>query len=133
MPVYDYKGLMPDGGARAGIIDADSPREARIKLRAQNVLVTEIHARRLATTSAPSKGSKERHAPPPAGGGRARRPLLQFKRGPRGRKEIPTLTRQLATLLKSGIPLAQALSAMIEQTQVPDLEAAFRDVRERVT
>src|SRR5262245_23318097 len=127
MPIYDYKGLTPDGGARTGIIDADSPREARIELRAQNVLVTEIRARRIETAAAP-KGEGKRGLPQRTG-----RPLLQFKRAPRGRREIPTYTRQLATLLKSGIPLAQALSALIEQTQVPDLEAAFRDVRERVT
>jgi general secretion pathway protein F len=124
VPVYDYKGLMPDGGSKAGIIDADSPREARIKLRSQNVLVTEIHPRRVDVATSP----KDRHAPTRSG-----RPLLQFKRSARGRREIPTYTRQLATLLKSGIPLAQALSAMIEQTQIPDLEAAFRDVREKVT
>ena len=42
-------------------------------------------------------------------------------------------TRQLATLLKAGIPLAQAMAAMIEQCQVADLEAAFRDIREKLT
>ena len=26
MPVYDYKGLTPTGDAKAGIVDADSPR-----------------------------------------------------------------------------------------------------------
>ena len=45
MPVYDYKGLTPAGDAKTGIVDADSPREARIKLRSQNVLVTDIVAR----------------------------------------------------------------------------------------
>jgi type II secretory pathway component PulF len=45
LPVYDYKGLTPSGEAKAGIVDADSPREARIKLRGQNVLVTDITAR----------------------------------------------------------------------------------------
>jgi general secretion pathway protein F len=105
LPVYDYKGLTPQGASKTGIIDADSPREARLKLRSQNVLVTEI---------APRQAS-------------------EFKRVPRGKKEIPTYTRQLATLLKAGIPLAQALSALIEQSQTPDLEAAFRDIREKVT
>ena len=45
MPVYDYKGLTASGGVKNGILDADSPREARLKLRSQNVLVTAIHAR----------------------------------------------------------------------------------------
>ena len=119
MPVYDYRGLTPAGDAKTGIVDADSPREARIKLRAQNVLVTEI-APRAATVKAATRDQ-------------AKRPLLQFKRGARGKKEIPSYTRQLATLLKSGIPLAQSLSALIEQTSIADIEAAFRDVREKVT
>jgi general secretion pathway protein F len=119
LPIYDYKGLTPRGDGKTGIIDADSPREARLKLRSQNVLVTEIHARVAAQKAVDGK----------AGG----RPLLQFKRMPKGRREIPTYTRQLATLLKAGIPLAQALSALIEQSQTRDVEAAFRDIRERVT
>jgi general secretion pathway protein F len=116
MPVYDYKGLTPQGGSKSGIIDADSPREARLKLRSQNVLVTEIAARQAATKA-----------------DAARTPLLRFGRSKKGRKDIPIVTRQLATLLKAGIPLAQALSALIEQAGIADLEAALRDVRERIT
>lgn len=124
MPVYDYKGLTPAGGSKTGIIDADSPREARIKLRAQNVLVTDIVARdasvrHMADQDGSSKGE--------------RKPLFSFKRAPKGKKEVSTYTRQLATLLKAGIPLASALSALIEQCQTPDLEAAFRDIREKIT
>ncbi len=119
MPVYDYKGLTPSGEAKTGIVDADSPREARIKLRAQNVLVTDITAREAAV-----RRDKE---------GAPGKPILQFKRSLKGRKDVPTYTRQLATLLKAGIPLAQALSALIEQCQTDDLEACFRDIRERIT
>ena len=130
MPIFDYKGLTPKGDAKTGIIDADSAREARIKLRAQNVLVTEIAARRMeldrrkdgkAVTGADVRAAA------------AAKPLLQFKRAPRGKREVPTYTRQLATLLRAGIPLASAMSALIEQSQTPDLEAAFRDIRERIT
>jgi len=119
MPVYDYKGLTPKGESKTGIVDADSPREARIKLRAQNVLVTDITAR-----EASVRRDKE---------GAPGKPLLQFKRSLKGRKDVPTYTRQLATLLKAGIPLAQSLSALIEQCQTDDLEACFRDIRERIT
>ena len=118
MPVYDYKGLTPAGASKAGIIDADSPREARLKLRSQNVLVTDIAPRASTVKAAQAQ---------------VKRPLLNFRRSARGKKEIPTYTRQLATLLKSGIPLAQALSALIEQCQTPDLEATFRDIREKIT
>jgi len=116
MPVYDYKGLTPTGGVKDGIIDADSPREARIKLRAQNVMVTKITER-----SSSSKRNRKKDK------------ILDFSRALKGKAEIPMYTRQLATLLNAGIPLAQAMSAMIEQCQVPDLEAAFRDIREKLT
>ena len=116
MPVYDYKGLNPTGGAKTGIIDADSPREARLKLRSQNVLVTNIVER---AASAKRNRKKEK--------------LLDFSRGLKGKNEVPMYTRQLATLLSAGIPLAQAMSALIEQSQIPDLEAAFRDIREKLT
>ena len=41
-------------------------------------------------------------------------------------------TRQLATLLQSGIPLVEALSALIEQLEHPELKAAFTEARDRV-
>ncbi len=116
MPVYDYKGLTPTGAAKTGIIDADSPREARLKLRNQNVMVTEITPRAAAVKASERKTK-----------------ILDFKRSARGKSEVPMYTRQLATLLKAGIPLAQAMTAMIEQCQTADLEAAFRDVREKLT
>lgn len=116
MPVYDYKGLTSSGAPKTGIIDADSPREARLKLRNQNVMVMEMTAR------AASVKSTERKVK-----------VLDFSRAAKGKSEIPMYTRQLATLLKAGIPLAQAMSAMIEQCQISDLEAAFRDIREKLT
>jgi general secretion pathway protein F len=116
VPVYDYKGLTLAGEAKTGIIDADSPREARIKLRSQNLMVTDISARQ-ASVRRDKKKTK----------------LLDFRRSARGVGEVPIYTRQLSTLLKAGIPLAQSMAALIEQCQISDLEAAFRDVREKLT
>ena len=116
MPVFDYKGLTATGSAKAGIIDADSAREARIKLRAQNVMVTEMTQR-----SKTVRRDKQKQK------------LLDFSRAQKGKNEIPMYTRQLATLLKAGIPLAQAMTALIEQSQIADLEACFREIREKLT
>ena len=116
MPVYDYKGLTRTGGTKNGIVDADSPREARLKLRAQNVMVTDITQREAAVRRDQKKTK-----------------LLDFRRAVKGKSEIPMYTRQLATLLQAGIPLAQSMNALIEQCSIPDLEAAFRDVREKLT
>ncbi len=44
MPVYNYKALKEDGSPDGGVIDADSPKEARSKLRGKKLLVTDLAA-----------------------------------------------------------------------------------------
>ncbi|MHC4549684.1 MAG: type II secretion system inner membrane protein GspF [Planctomycetota bacterium] len=124
MPIYDYRGFDTAGGTKSGIIDADTPREARSRLRDQNVLVTDL------TLSDVSAGVGEEEAKV------KRRSLwrrvLKFERRIRGEAALPVYTRQLATLLRSGIPLAQSLGALIEQVEHRDIEAILRDIREQV-
>ncbi|MDC1142838.1 type II secretion system F family protein, partial [Planctomycetota bacterium] len=48
-------------------------------------------------------------------------------------REVSSFTRQLATLLHSGIPLAQALAACIEQADTPGLQKVLRHLREQVS
>jgi general secretion pathway protein F len=50
MPVYHYKGYRNDGGAATGIIDAESPKVARVKLRKVGVFPTDMVEQGLATT-----------------------------------------------------------------------------------
>ncbi|MGH7161889.1 MAG: type II secretion system F family protein [Planctomycetota bacterium] len=121
MPIYEYRGFDPSGGTKAGIIDADSPREARSRLRDQNVLVTD-----LAESAVSQHGAADRKQ-----GSRVSR-ALRVQRGLRGAAALPIYTRQLATLLRSGIPLAQSLGALVEQIEHASIEAIFRDVREQV-
>ena len=40
MAIYEWKGFDGKGRKATGVIDADSPREARVKLRRDKVLVT---------------------------------------------------------------------------------------------
>jgi general secretion pathway protein F len=46
--------------------------------------------------------------------------------------EVAIATRQLAILLRSGIPLVEGLTALIDQVEHPDLKAAFTEARNRV-
>lgn len=114
MPVFSYKALREDGGAEAGLVDADSPKDARLKLRERRLHVTDLQ---------PAGG-----AGPPGGKG-ARRTLWRRRRP----EDVALLTRQMATLLGSGIPMIGAISAVIEQVESRDLKAALMDVRERVS
>jgi len=123
MPIYEYKGYDPSGGVKAGIVDADTPRDARSRLRDQNVLVTELV---LSDVSAETSGDKK--ARPRT----SLRRIFRFEKRLKGGASLPIYTRQLATLLRSGIPLAQSLSALIEQVEHRDIEVILRDVREQV-
>lgn len=114
MPVFTYKGYDQNGAAREGILDADSAKEARIQLRGMRVMVTDLVPMETLTVST------------------ARRFLPAFLQR-RHRQQITLLTRQLSTMLRSGIPLASCLTALVEQAGHPDLEVVLRDVRERVT
>jgi general secretion pathway protein F len=114
MPVYQYKGFDAGGAARAGILDADSAKEARLQLRSMHVHVTDLEP--LSTLTV----------------GSSRRFLPAFMQK-RHRDEIVLLTRQLGTMLRSGIPLASCLTAMVEQAGHQDLEVVLRDIREKVT
>jgi len=118
VPVYEYQAFDPAGKSKTGVLDADTPKEARLKLRAQRVHVVSL---------TPIETGKEK---------KERSPLLlwlpKFK-AKRRREEVSSLTRQLAVLLKAGIPMAQSLSALIEQSASRELETILRDVREKVS
>ena len=43
MPVYSYKALNAEGAAEVGVIDADTPRDARTKLKSRRLHVTDGH------------------------------------------------------------------------------------------
>ena len=112
MPVFTYKALKEDGSADAGVIDADTPKEARLKLRGRKLHVTDLE-------SVEEKEARQQGI---------RAPIFRRKRV----HEIGIITRQIATLLNAGIPIMGALSAIIEQTDAEDLKATMMDIRERV-
>ena len=113
MPIYNYKALKGDGGSATGVIDADSPKDARLKLKSRKLHVSELVA----------VGFKEEGA---------RKLRVPFFTGS-AQRELPIITRQLATLLASGIPLMGAISALVEQAEDPKLKRILMDVRERVS
>ena len=118
MAIFEYKALDTGGGTRGGIVDADSPREARLKLRGDGIHVTEIHL-----LDAKKGGSDDDSQAPRIG-------LFAPKANP---GELSIVTRQLSTLLSAGISAVDALKAIIEQVESRDMEKVLRDVREKVT
>ena len=58
MPIYEYKAFAPGGSVQTGVIDADTPREARSKLRRDNLLVSDLWEKRAGMRAAPGKKEK---------------------------------------------------------------------------
>lgn len=115
MPVYEYVAIDAAGKNRKGIVDADSPRTARQKLRASGIYPT-----RLDETS-PTEARKE-----------PSRFEIRMLGQRVGRADLVATTRQLATLLTAGLPLVTALSGVLEQVNKPALRRVLSQVRERV-
>ncbi len=114
MPVYEYKAFNPAGQTKTGICDADTAREAREKLRRDKFHVVSLKVIE----------QEEEHS---------RSSLRAFFHRKRKTGELAMVTRQFATLLESGIPMAEALRALSDQIQAKYLETVFRDLREKIT
>jgi general secretion pathway protein F len=119
MPVYNYKGYRNDGGAATGIIDAESPKVARVKLRKVGVFPTDM-----VEQSSGSAGSKA-GSPGKSSSGIGRSPALSTT-------DVAMMTRQLATLLVAGLPLVEALGVMVEQTEKKTVKSLMADIREEI-
>ena len=112
MAVYEYQAIARSGKRVKGVIDADSPAAARRKLRDQSLFPTKI-----AVTFAKVRGQ------------------AQAKGGGLGRvsqRDVAVMTRQLAVLLAAGMPLVEALTALIDQTGSGRLTKIVYDVRDKV-
>jgi general secretion pathway protein F len=117
VPIFEYKAVDSAQKPKKGIIDADSPREARLKLRSEQLYVTDLVEA--------VKKKKRRIAIAGVTG-------VDFPNKKRT-EQIAAVTRQMASLLQAGIPLAEALRMVIEQAPDKEVESAFRDIREKVT
>jgi general secretion pathway protein F len=122
MPMYAFKGIGPTGKATSGLRDADSPKAVRQMLRRDGVVVTEV------TMSAQGAAGKAAQA----GKGLSRSVDLGGMFGGVSRTEIANFTRLLSTLLRSGIPLAEALGAMFEQIDNVRLKVPVGEIRTAV-
>lgn len=100
MPAYSYEALQNDGALRKGVIEADSAKAARSQLRGQSLVPLSVQALGHAEASAKSIwqydiGSKKCFSP----------------------NALAVWTRQLASLVSSGLPLERALAALSDESE----------------
>jgi len=121
VPVYAYKGVTQSGKATRGTVSAEGLRSARSKMRANGVFLTEISE---------SQGAVPSRAGPAVAGRGLHFEISLPVRIPA--MEMAMATRQLATLVSAGVPLVEALGALVEQTEHKALKGVFSRVRDKV-
>ncbi len=111
MPKYHYTAIAASGKRIKGAITAESPYAARKQLRVRSIhpsSITEVGSRREGKIGLFSVFSK------------------------RNKTQLIDFTKQMATLLGSGIKLTEALSVMTLQTSDAKFQHALMDIRDRV-
>ncbi|HEY6008832.1 MAG TPA: type II secretion system inner membrane protein GspF [Geobacteraceae bacterium] len=110
MPTFRYSAYRPGGGETSGSIEAESPREARERLKRDGLFPREI---------APLEEE--------SGGGMLR---AMRKRVPL--PELALMTRRLSTLVGSAVPLHESLATLHLQERPGELKRVLGRVKERV-
>ena len=112
--------VVQGSGNVGGIVDADSPKSARIKLRRSGIFPTDVSETR-------DKGG--------AGGTQTASRFNLDLAGLFERitpQDLALMTRQLATLVGAGLPLVECLGALVEQVDNAKQKKILSQVRERV-
>ncbi|HET7777017.1 MAG TPA: type II secretion system F family protein, partial [Rudaea sp.] len=108
MPAFAYQALDQAGKTQRGVLQGDTARAVRGALRERGLNPLEV-------------------APLEQGGERT----SLFQRG-LGSAQLALLTRQLATLLRAGLPVEEALAALSEQNDDTRARALVVNLRARV-
>ena len=119
MSAFEFTALDGDGRSRKGVLEGDTPKQIRQQLRDKGLTplsVEEVSGRLQKDKSYSKQGM---------------RPGLRKSRGVSG-GELAVLTRQLATLVESALPLEEALQVTAEQSEKPAIKSIMLAVRGRI-
>jgi general secretion pathway protein F len=108
---FEYTALDAGGHERKGILEGDTPRHIRQLLREQQLLPVTI------AEVAQREAKRQRSF------------SLMRRVSP---ADLALFTRQLATLVRAGLPLEEALLAVSQQTEKPRVQSIILGVRARV-
>ena len=110
MAAFEYKALDLKGKQKKGVMEADSARQVRQQLREKGFAPLSVE-----------QTTEKKNASNPFS---SRRRLSV--------KELALLTRQIATLIQSGIPIEETLSAVANQSEKTNVRSMLLAVRAKV-
>ncbi len=117
MGAFNYLALDVSGKRKKGVIEADTARQVRQKLRDQGLMPIDVNEE-LELDGINSK-----------------RKMNAFRflfRKSMSTTDLALVTRQLSTLLAAGIPLDETLTAVANQTEKPRVKSILLGVRSKV-
>lgn len=117
MALFEYKALDNQGKTIKGLVEAESTKSARSKLKKNGLYLTDIIEKNPSGKKGKSSNSESAFA---SLFGRIKL------------NDVALFTRQMASLLKANIPVVEALTALIEQTENEKLKTALSLVRQDV-
>jgi general secretion pathway protein F len=109
---FEYTAVDATGRERKGVLEGDTARAVRQMLRDQSLLPLVVNEVLLTEN-------------------RRERKQFSLRRGISA-ADLSLLTRQIATLVRSGLPLEEALLAVSEQTERPRIRSIIMGVRAKV-
>lgn len=131
MPVYEYRILDSQGKLQLGLLEADSPRALRAKLKAQGWVILEVKS---------VDAIKSSHKP-----SYKNLPLFSWhfyvscvknffhqRKNRLKHAELTLFTRQLCTLIVAGLPIEEALTGLLEQTEKPHIKRLLAAIKAKI-
>jgi type II secretion system protein F len=116
MPQFAYKAKKDDGSVVTGTLQAESERSALDSLGRMGVFPMEIQ----------TEGQAPAAAAPAASAPQGRRRRLKAA-------DVALFTRQLADLLKAGVPINRALRTLSQQTSNPELRETVLEIEKSIS
>jgi general secretion pathway protein F len=118
MGAFEYTALDPQGKQKKGVIEGDTARHIRQQLREERLTPLSVEEVTGGSARGRETGDKSSSG-------------LQFRRG-MSASDLALVTRQLATLIRSGLPLEESVSAVAQQSEKPRIKSILMAVRSRV-
>lgn len=110
MAKFAFEAKGPGGRVFKGEMEAGSENEVRIKLRAQRMFPTKVNQAEKKVAGVKAIGGKSI-----------------------SHKDLQIFTRQLATLLGSGIPILQSIETLAQSARAPALNVALKEIIRDIT
>ena len=111
MAAFEYKALDANGKETKGVLEADNSRQVRQILRDKGWMALSVEE------------TRQQEA-------QKRKQIALFNSV--SATDLSLVTRQLSTLVRSGLPVEEALQAVSQQTEKPRLKSMMMGVRSRV-